>query len=206
MFNQTATAVASIAKVRIMSKENVGDRIRKLREEREISQEQLAERSGLALEFIARMEESGDPPSLGPLLKIARGLGVRLGTFLDDHVSRDPLIVRLEERRAGLNMHKDHGGPLALRFFPLGVGKTDRHMEPFFIQVLPDSAPEKSLSAHEGEEFIVVASGEIELLYGQETLRLKAGDSMYYNSAVPHHVSAVGPDPAEIYAVLYIPE
>lgn len=189
-----------------MSKENVGDRIRKLREEREISREQLAERAGLAPEFISRMEDSGDVPSLGPLLKVARGLGVRLGTFLDDQVSRDPLIVRLEERQAGLNIHKDHGGPPALRFFPLGLGKTDRHMEPFFIQVLPDPAQEKPLSAHEGEEFIVVASGEIELRYGQEVQRLKAGDSVYYNSAVPHHVSAVGPEPAEIYAVLYIPE
>ncbi|GAB6059976.1 helix-turn-helix domain-containing protein [Desulfonatronum parangueonense] len=189
-----------------MSKENVGVRIRILREERELSLEDLAERSGLAADFIARMEDSGNPPSLGPLLKIARSLGVRLGTFLDDHVSHDPLIVRLEERQAGLNMHHDHGGPVALRFFPLGQGKTDRHMEPFFIQVLPESSTEKKLSFHEGEEFIIVASGEIEILYGQETYRLKAGDSVYYNSAVPHHLGTAGPDPAEIYAVLYIPE
>ncbi len=189
-----------------MSKENVGVRIRKLREEQEISRETLAERSGLGPDFITRIEESGNPPSLGPLLKIARGLGVRLGTFLDDHVSRDPLIVRLEERQAGLNMHQDQDGPVALRFFPLGLGKTDRHMEPFFIQVLPESSTEKSLSFHEGEEFIVVSSGEIEIRYGQETYRLKAGDSVYYNSAVPHHLGTAGPEPAEIYAVLYIPE
>ncbi|TVQ97039.1 MAG: XRE family transcriptional regulator [Desulfovibrionales bacterium] len=189
-----------------MSKKNVGARICSLREEQELSLEQLAERSGLEPDFIARMEASQDPPSLGPLVKVARGLGVRLGTFLDDHVSRDPLIVRFAERQAGLNMHRNQDSPVALRFFPLGVGKTDRHMEPFFIQVLPESARDKHLSSHEGEEFIVVVSGEIEIRYGQETYRLQPGDSVYYNSAVPHHVGAVGGDVAQIYAVLYIPE
>lgn len=189
-----------------MSKENIGSRIRKLREDQELGLEQLAERSGLAAEFIANLEESSTPPSLGPLLKIARGLGVRLGTFLDDHVSQDPLVVRLEQRQAGLNMHQVKDSPVALRFFPLGHGKTDRRMEPFFIEVLPESSANKTLSSHEGEEFIVVASGEVEIVYGQETHRLKAGDSIYYNSVVPHHVSAVGPQAAQIYAVLYVPE
>ncbi len=189
-----------------MSKENIGARIRKLREDQELSLDQLSGRSGLSVDFIAVLEQSSTPPSLGPLLKIARGLGVRLGTFLDDHVSRDPLIVRLEERRAGLNMHHVQDSPVALRFFPLGHGKTDRRMEPFFIEILPESSAHKALSSHEGEEFIVVASGEIEIVYGQETHRLKAGDSIYYNSVVPHHVGAAGPEPAQIYAVLYIPE
>lgn len=189
-----------------MSKKNVGVRIRNLREEQELPVEELARRSGLEPDFIARMEASEDPPSLGPLIKVARGLGVRLGTFLDDHVNRDPLIVRFEERQAGLNIHRDQDRPVALRFFPLGVGKTDRHMEPFFIQVLPESAKDKHLSSHEGEEFIVVVSGEIEIRYGQDTYRLKPGDSVYYNSAVPHHVGTAGTETAQIYAVLYIPE
>jgi mannose-6-phosphate isomerase-like protein (cupin superfamily) len=131
---------------------------------------------------------------------------MRLGTFLDDHVSKDPLIVRLEERQAGLNMHQVKDSPIALRFFPLGHGKTDRRMEPFFIDVLPESSRDRTLSSHEGEEFIVVAAGEIEIVYGQETHRLKAGDSIYYNSVVPHHVGTAGSEPAQIYAVLHIPE
>lgn len=148
-----------------MSKENVGIRIRKLRENHELGLEQLAQRSGLAVDILAALEESSTPPSLGPLLKVARILGVRLGTFLDDQVSQDPLIVRLDERQAGLNMHHGANSPVALRFFPLGQGKTDRRMEPFSIQVLPESSVEKPLSSHEGEEFIVVFSGEIEVIY-----------------------------------------
>ena len=62
------------------------------------------------------------------------------------------------------------------------------------------------LSTHEGEEFIVVISGQVELVYGRETYVLDPGDSMYYNSVVPHFVGTADEGTAEIYAVLYIPE
>ncbi|MEE0805305.1 MAG: helix-turn-helix transcriptional regulator, partial [Prevotellamassilia sp.] len=62
----------------------VGAKIKALRETREISVAELAERTGLAEEQIARIEDNIDSPSLAPLIKIARALGVRLGTFLDD--------------------------------------------------------------------------------------------------------------------------
>ena len=62
----------------------VGEKIKSLRETKEISIAELAERTGLAEEQINRIENNVDIPSLAPLIKIARALGVRLGTFLDD--------------------------------------------------------------------------------------------------------------------------
>ena len=144
--------------------------------------------------------------SLGPLLKIARALGLRLGTFMDDQVSRDPLVIRKDERNQELKMLRAKDKPTGLRFYSLGRGKMDRHMEPFCVELLPESAKEKKLSSHEGEEFIIVVEGEIEVIYGQETYRLAAGDSIYYNSVVPHYVSCIGDTQATIHAVLYIPE
>ncbi len=187
------------------TEEKVGSRIKRLREAREISRDELAARSGLNLDFIEAIEEDNIYPSLGPLLKIARVLGLRLGTFLDDQFSKDPLIVRREGRKEELSMHKGKDKPVALRFHSLGRGKKDRHMEPFYIEILPEPEEDKKLSFHEGEEFIVVLSGEVEVFYGQEVHILKAGDSIYYNSVVPHYVSCRG-DRAEIYAVLYFPE
>ncbi len=188
-----------------MKNEKVGTRIRRFREGKEMTRDALAERTGFDPEFIRAIEEEDTYPSLGPLLKIARVLGVRLGTFLDDQLVRDPLIVRRGDRREELSMLKGKDKPAALKFHSLGRGKSDRHMEPFYIEILPESAHDKKLSSHEGEEFIVVLSGEIEVIYGQETHTLEAGDSIYYNSVVPHYVSARG-TVAEIYAVLYIPE
>jgi quercetin dioxygenase-like cupin family protein len=75
-------------------------------------------------------------------------------------------------------------------------------MEPLYIEIEP--SPDRTASSHEGEEFIIVVSGEIELIYGKETHRMKAGDSFYYNAVVPHYVGAVGAK-AAIYAVVYTP-
>ena len=62
----------------------VGEKIKALREDKSITIEELAQRSGLAIEQVERIENNIDIPSLAPLIKIARVLGVRLGTFLDD--------------------------------------------------------------------------------------------------------------------------
>ncbi|RQD66773.1 helix-turn-helix domain-containing protein [Desulfonatronovibrio magnus] len=189
-----------------MIKEKIGHKIKKFRELEEITLDELVARSGLDKDYIAAIEDDDMYPSLGPLLKIARALGTRLGTFLDDTISQDPLIVRLSERQEEESLLKGKERPAALRFFSLGKGKSDRHMEPFYIEIFPVSDEEKKLSSHEGEEFIVVISGELEIVYGQETHVLKTGDSVYYNSIVPHHVSARNNEKAEIYAVLYFPD
>ncbi len=184
----------------------IGGRIRSYRENQEISPADLAERTGLDQGFLKAIEQDDVYPSLGPLLKIARALGVRLGTFLDDAVSKDPLIVRLGERKEELTMRKEDGKAVGLRFHSLGKGKTDRHMEPFFIEILPESEEDTKLSSHEGEEFILVQSGRVLIEYGREKHILEPGDSTYFNSIVPHRVCSEGGEKAEIYAVLYFPE
>ncbi|MCB2225856.1 MAG: cupin domain-containing protein [Desulfarculaceae bacterium] len=189
-----------------MSQKSLGARIASFRQSNDISLRQMAERTGLEESFLRAVEEQDLYPSLGPLLKIARALGVRLGTFLDDKVSRDPLIVRLSEREQELVTHRGDQGPVDTVFYSLGRGKTDRHMEPFFVEIGPASGEPAKLSSHEGEEFIVVTQGRVELTYGRETTVLEPGDSMYYNSVVPHHLTALDGEKASIYAVLYFPE
>lgn len=184
----------------------VGKRIADYRERAGLSIADLAGRTGLETAFLKAIEDDDLYPSLGPLIKIARALGVRLGTFLDDQISEDPLIVRLDERKQQLTTHRGNQAPAEVVFYPLGQGKTDRHMEPFFIELMPESGREKTLSSHEGEEFIVVVSGQVQLIYGREVHVLGPGDSMYYNSVVPHHVGCDGDTRAAIYAVLYIME
>lgn len=184
----------------------VNQRILSFMEKRGLDIQGLADTTGLDAEFIETMLEEDVYPPLGPLMKIARALGVRLGTFLDDQETSDPYIVRQAEREAEFSVLAGKNKATALNFYALGKGKTDRHMEPFFVEILPESAQEKTLSSHEGEEFIVVISGSIEVIYGNKIHVLNAGDSVYYNSVVPHYVSCAGEQKAEIHAVIYIPE
>jgi mannose-6-phosphate isomerase-like protein (cupin superfamily) len=78
-------------------------------------------------------------------------------------------------------------------------------MEPFLIEIHPSSAEEAKPSAHEGEEFLYVFSGDVEVVYGAEIYRLAAGDSIYYDSIVAHNVHSTGSRPARVLAVVYAP-
>lgn len=189
-----------------MAVEKLGSRICKFREERGMSREELAEAADLTVAFITALEEENLYPSVAPLQKVARALNIRLGTFMDDQISKDPLIVRQVDREADLTMQKAENKRPAFLFHSLGKGKTDRNMEPFFVEITPEDDEDQKLSSHQGEEFIVVTKGSVKLIYGQEEHILNVGDSMYYNSIVPHYVGAHGDKTAEIYAVIYYPE
>lgn len=179
--------------------EKMGKRVNTFRNKLEMSVDDLAERVGLPVSLIEDIESGTVSPNLGVMVKIARALGQRVGTFMDDQIARDPVICRSAERVEGVALHKGKEQS-QYRYHALGAGKADRHMEPFFIAVQPTT--ERVLSSHEGEELVIVISGEVELQYGKETHILGTGDTMYYNSLVPHCLSAVGGE-AQIYAVIY---
>lgn len=170
-----------------------------------MSLQELARRTGLDIDRLTSIVQEDVYPSLGPLLNIARALDVRLGTFFDDQIDADPLVVRRQDRKPELSLLRGKDKPAALKFYSLGNGKRDRHMEPFYVELLPESERAQDLSSHEGEEFIVVYAGRVEVTYGSAIYVLEAGDSIYYNSIVPHCVGCKGAQPAAIYAVLTIP-
>ncbi|MDR0623120.1 MAG: cupin domain-containing protein [Treponema sp.] len=192
-----------------------GERIVELRKTYSVSRETLAERSGLPLELIRNIEEAGHIPDLAPLIKISRALGVRLGTLLDDHEELGPVISRAGETTASARFvtglpsggSAERAGNIrahqGLVFNALAAHKGGRHMEPFIVDIEPDAEQEKS--AHEGEEFIHVLSGKLSLEYGTASHVLNAGDSVYYDSIVPHRVLSAADKPVRILAVIYTP-
>ncbi|HOG35981.1 MAG TPA: XRE family transcriptional regulator [Paludibacteraceae bacterium] len=190
----------------MMSNKKIGEKIISLRESCNLSVEALAERSGLDVKQIKIIEANENIPSLAPLIKIARALGVRLGTFLDDYTELGPVVSRVGERSeairfAGKAEQKDGH----LDFFSLAEQKAGRHMEPFLIDIEPTLEENKKLSSHEGEEFIYVLEGALLIKYGNEEYRLQQGDSIYYDSIVNHLVLADNNQVAKILAVVYTP-
>jgi transcriptional regulator with XRE-family HTH domain len=183
----------------------IGEKLATVRESLGLTCEQVAERSGCEVAVIERIEAGEVAPSLAPLIKITRALGVRLGTLLDDDTQIGPVVTRADEAEevARLKSLETGAGSGTLDFFSLAAGKSARHMEPFLIDVNP--AGEASLSAHEGEEFLYVLAGELEVAYGKDVVTLGVGDSIYYDSIVPHQVRAAGDTPARILAVVYAP-
>ena len=186
----------------------IGAKIRGLRETKNLSIEEIAERSGLTVEQIESIETDQNLPSLGPLIKIARALGVRLVTFMDDNDDLGPIVTRAADREKDSSISFSNDATDArkhMEYHPLAQQKAGRHMEPFVIDINPEDSPEFQLSAHEGEEFIYVMQGEVEIVYGKETYKLGEGDSIFYDSIVKHHVHGAPGKSAKILAVVYIP-
>jgi len=184
----------------------VGEKIKMLREEREISREKLAEKSELTLDQIQRIEENINIPSLSPLIKIARVLGVRLGTFLDGTEEAGPTICRADREGDTISFSNNEvNSRKHMNYRSLSKDRKDRHMEPFMIDVKEIGKSNYELSSHEGEEFIFVLKGRMEIFYGNETYQLNVGDSIYYDSVVPHHVHSAKGNNASILAVIYTP-
>ena len=169
----------------------VGNKIKGLRESKNLSIEEVAERSGLSTEQIISIENDQYLPSLGPLIKLARAIGVRLGTFLDDNDDLGPVVCRAAERENDntISFSNDTADARShMEYHSLAKQKAGRHMEPFIIDIQPSEEKDFKLSAHEGEEFIYVMEGEVEIEYGKVKYLLHQGDSIYYDSIVMHHV------------------
>lgn len=180
-------------------------KVKDIRERQNMSIEELSEKSGVKIEVLEAMENGEIIPSLTPLTKMARALGVRLGTFLDDAPQIGPVVVRegKPDNVYYFSGREDVTNNTGLEYHALGAGKIDRNIDPFIIDVdIEDD--EYELSSHEGEEFIYVLDGEIEVVYGKDNFIIGKGDSIFYDSVVPHHLHSNG-QPSKILAVLYTP-
>lgn len=110
----------------------IGAKIKSIRESKQLSTQEVSERSGLGIEQIERIEGNIDFPSLAPLIKIARVLGVRLGTFLDDQAELGPVICRKKDSNDmnGIGFsNNDSKARKHMEYHSLSQDKSGRHME-----------------------------------------------------------------------------
>jgi transcriptional regulator with XRE-family HTH domain len=186
----------------------IGGKVKSIRESRSLTIDEVSERSGVSKVQIERIEENVEIPSLAPLIKIARVLGVRLGTFLDDQKALGPVVSRAKDSNEQNTIRFTNDSTIArnhMEYHSLSQDKAGRHIDPFLINIAASGQTDFTPSSHEGEEFIYVLGGTVEVVYGKDTYTIETGDSIYYDSVVPHHVHAHGNTPARILGIVYTP-
>lgn len=183
----------------------IGDKIAALRSLKKIEKGELAKRAGLSEKQLDLIESGTSIPSLGVLIRLSRALGLRLGTLLDDTVKEGPAVMR-ENEWNGANSFSTHNDDSRehMTFYSMAPNKADRHMEPFIVDIVPDKEQKAVKSAHEGEEFIYVMEGKVNVHYGNNLYELNKGDSIYLDSVVDHLVTTPGPH-ARILGIVYVP-
>lgn len=153
----------------------IGGHLRQLRAKRRLSLAQVAEAVGISVGFLSAMERSQMSGSVGTLRKLARFYKTNILDFFDANGTNSrhvrPAERKVLEAGAGVRMEL------------LAWGNTV--MEPHLFRIAPESGSGDSY-AHEGEEFIYVLRGDLEISVDGENYRLKPGDSFYFESAMPH--------------------
>ena len=179
----------------------VGERIKKLRELKKLSLGDVAQRSGISEQILESIEADATAPPLGTLTKLARALEMKMGYLLTAGEPKPFVITRKDERKPVSRHAAEQQSKYGYSYLSLSPGMRDRNMEPFLVTLSPTSE-EVPGSVHEGEEFIYVLEGEMEVVIGEHREVLSPGDTIYYHSSIPHVVKCHQGKPSKILAVL----
>ena len=179
---------------------DIGERIRKLREEKGLSLDELSSLTGFEVAFLSSLEKNEAQPQLGTVIKLSKALDSAFGRLVSSVGDKLYSITRKDERRTVSRSTSQTGKEQVYIYKSLAPDVKGRHMEALMVQL--EEVPEKDVSVHEGEEFIFVLDGVVLLEIGEDSFELEPGDTAYYLSTTPHHIAAKS-GKATILAVLY---
>lgn len=181
----------------------IGEKTKNLRAKKKMSIEELSMKSGITEAVISGIEDHTVSPPLGDIISLAKVFQMTLGEFFGDSADSPFCIVRSDDRKTVSRFSSTGGNSGGYSYESLGHQKQNRQMEPFIVTLTPAEAPQAEPNQHVGEELIFVLEGQVEVKLAEHTDILNPGDSIYYDSNLPHSVSCHGNDPATILAVIY---
>ena len=181
----------------------VGEKISRLRIEKNLSIEDVAKKSGIPESTISGIEEHTILPPLGDIVSLAKVFEVTVGELFDDSADSPFCIVRSDDRKTVHRFSSTPGKSGGYSYESLGHQMQNRQMEPFLVTLTPSEVAPLETNKHVGEEFLFVLGGQVEVRLADHTDILNPGDSIYYDSTLPHVVTCHGDKPATILAVIY---
>lgn len=168
----------------------IGDKIRRLRIEKQLTQEELANRCELSKGFISQVENDLTSPSIATLMDILEILGTNLTEFFSDAKEEQITFTRDD-------MFETENEDLKYRLSWLVPNAQKNEMEPIMITLEPEGQYIEE-EPHEGEEFGFVLSGSIHLHLGKKKYKVKKGESFYYRPRENHYISNAGKTNAKV--------
>ncbi|MBO0735286.1 MAG: helix-turn-helix transcriptional regulator [Alphaproteobacteria bacterium] len=180
------------------NQQGIGPRIRFMRQQRNMTLEQLSAASGLTKSFISKVERGTSVPSISTAMKLAESFGLTVSQLLgQDQYAGAACVVRKNERRAFMRPGSSSG----YNYEMLASSKQFKGMEPYIMRP-PLNFQDKRVFEHVGEEFMFVLSGSVEVELSGELIQLNAGDALYFDSHFPHRSRSLGGKYAELLVVV----
>ncbi|TPD64011.1 cupin domain-containing protein [Emcibacter nanhaiensis] len=170
---------------------DIGKRLKEIRLARNLSQRELAKRTGVANASISQIESNHLNPTVGALKRILDGIPISLSEFFSEGDIEDKQIFFAAEELAEI-------GERGISFRQVGANLNNRAIQFLHEKYKPGATTGKTAISHEGEECGMVLKGKIQIEVGDQKKILGPGDAYYFSSSMPHRFKNVGSEECEI--------
>jgi quercetin dioxygenase-like cupin family protein len=181
---------------RKLDEKSFGANMKQLRQTRKISFEQLANKTGFSQRYLKEIEEGIAIPPVSAVIQIAKALSVDSGSFLS-----------AEEQEASQRRRRESffKRTQAYSYRTLTPDAEQKHMKAFLVTIDPKQDHKMVEYRHEGEEFLYVLKGHVEVRVGENQNLLKKGETLHFDSGMTHKLRNLGDEEAKLLVVIYTP-
>lgn len=186
-----------------VKKLHIGKKIRDLRKKLGLVLQDLSDRTGLSKPLLSQIEKEIISPPIATLLKISRALNTNISFFFqDDGAEEKVVLVRRNESKV---MDSRYFGREESGYYyeALAYKKSRKYMEPFLVEFKRKKVEDLSYFSHDGEEFIYLLEGTLEFRTKDRHYILQPGDSLYFDSSIPHAYRSLERKNARALTVVY---
>jgi transcriptional regulator with XRE-family HTH domain len=182
----------------VFPEHEIGKNVRMMRKLKELTLEDLAQRTGFTKGYLSKVENSEKAPPVSTLLNIAKALKVSLSELFGE--SREPTSLSFVPKSERLQMARN-GSRFGYSYETLAHKYPNKKMEPYILTI-PPGIEEHPLFEHAGEELLFVLKGSLKFLHGDNEYFLEKGDCLYFDSGIPHRGFALGDGEVKILIVI----
>ncbi len=179
-----------------IDEKSFGAKMKQLRQLRKVSYEQLANKTGFSQRYLKEIEEGMAIPPVSAVIQIAKALAIDAGSFLS-----------AEEQEASVKRRKEsfYKRTQAYSYKTLTPDAETKHMKAFLVTIDPKQDHRMVDYKHEGEEFLYVLKGHVEVMVGESQNLLKKGGTLHFNSSIAHKLRNVSNEEAKLLVVIFTP-
>lgn len=165
---------------------NIGQRIRKLRQQQHRTLEAVASRAGITKSMLSKIETGATMPAVATLSRVAVALGVEVATLIDDSLPATTVYAAAKDvdRAPAVVTSKGYS------FVAFASRRMGKAMQPYLFTACKRKVKPEPLS-HAGEEFVYVLEGEMKYRVGAVEYTLRPGDGLYFDAEDEHDFQPV---------------
>jgi quercetin dioxygenase-like cupin family protein len=172
----------------------IGTKIKNARVRKKVPLERIANETGFAVDYLKEVEAGQSIPPVGAILQIARALEIDSAALLKEPDASLEMRIKAQTKRTD-----------NYAYTTLTPGAENKHLKAFRVFIEAQKDHKGVDYHHEGEEFVYVLAGRIQVKVGDHVNKLAAGDCLHFNSGIPHKLKSISDERAELIVVIYTP-